>query len=133
MNEQVDRWLDRKLAYYDKQLGIPFTQFLMPDGRQSQQWIKRPRNISVMAEKLLQRGCNFEIEMLSTGEISMEVMHGEKSVAHEICANGPAVPIAVDAMIERAYKVGWFCHNCQAPIDEHTTSCEACGATDFET
>lgn len=81
---------------------IPFTQFLMPDGRQKEVSIDRPEAIGTLARGLIDHGCVFEIEMLSTGEISMEVMHGENSIAAEICLNGPEVPKAVDRLVEQA-------------------------------
>lgn len=84
---------------------IPFTQFLMPDGRKRDEAISRPAHIEAMAKELLNRGCNFEIEMLSTGEISLEVMRGEESLAHELCSNGPAVPIAADSIVTQAFRI----------------------------
>jgi len=81
---------------------IPFTQYLLPSGRVRSVEIIRPKPIEEMAQALLKHGCKFEIEMLQTGEISMEVMYGEQPVAGEICANGPAVPLAVDAMVRNA-------------------------------
>ncbi len=88
---------------------VPFTQFLMPDGRRTQVTIERPDEICEQAQKLLEAGWRLEIEMLATSAISMTVerdVDGDDDEivcsAHEICNNGPAVPIAVDKLITEA-------------------------------
>lgn len=86
---------------------VPFTQFLMPDGRRTQVTIERPDEIGEQAQKLLKAGWRLEIEMLATGMISMTVErdddNGETvSPAHELCNNGPAVLVAVDKLITEA-------------------------------
>ena len=83
---------------------IPFTQFLMPDGRQRSVKIDRPDDIGDKAKQLVASGCRLEIEMLQTGEISMTVERdgddGEIDLlAQEVCTNGPPVPLAVDKLI----------------------------------
>lgn len=59
-----------------------------------------------MAKALIEKGWRFEIEMLMTGDISMEVIkhtpRKDHVIAGEICVNGPPVPIAVDKMIQDA-------------------------------
>ena len=86
---------------------VPFTQFLMPDGRRTPVRIERPDEICEQAQKLLKAGWRLEIEMLGTGAISMTVERdGDDDEivcpAHEICDNGPAVPVAVDKLITEA-------------------------------
>lgn len=85
---------------------ITFTQFLRPDGKRRIITIDRPSHIEAKAEKLVSRGCSFEIEQLTTRQISMEVMD-EKCVAvcGELCDEGHAVPVAVDRMIQHAYEL----------------------------
>lgn len=90
-------------------MDIEFTQFLMPDGRQKKIIIDRPDDICELAEQLKKNQCRLEIEMLTTGVISITVdrnlANGEiQSLAHEICTNGPAVPIAIDKLINDAFK-----------------------------
>jgi len=87
---------------------IQFTQFLMPDGRQKKVEIERPEETEQLATELHEAGHRFEIEMLTTGEISMTVetdgKNGEEIVrSHQICNNGPAVPESVDTMMREAY------------------------------
>lgn len=85
-----------------------FTQYLMPDGRQVPVTIDRPPHIEAVAARLQESGCRFEIEMLSTGEISLEVVRGDRDepemAVNEICPNGPDVPIMVDKIVIDAAK-----------------------------
>lgn len=89
-------------------MSIPFTQFLMPDGRSRNVNIKRPAEIEAQAKKIIEAGHRFEIEVLGTGEISMEIVRDvpdpdiSDSIAMEICPNGPEVPTCVDKMIADA-------------------------------
>lgn len=92
-------------------MSIPFTQYLLPNGRRSAVTIKRPAKIEALAQKIIAAGCRFEIEMLQTGEVSMEILKDvpdpdlDDSVAMEICTNGPEVPVAVDKMVADAVKI----------------------------
>lgn len=81
---------------------IAFTQFLMPNGRPKQVTINRPDAIATLAKGLIDQGCRFEIEMLPTGEISMECLKGKRILAGELCPNGPQVPLSVDKIIQEA-------------------------------
>ena len=86
---------------------IRFTQFLMPDGRQRPMIIDRPDDVGEKAKQLLESGCRLEIEMLMTGEISITVERDQDDgeidlLAQKICSNGPAVPVAVDELINSA-------------------------------
>lgn len=85
---------------------MKFTQFLRPDGRRRETEIHRSPEIEALANGLAMQGYSFEIEELSTGDVSMEVVkHGgddPEVIAGEICRNGPEVPIAVDKMIRDA-------------------------------
>lgn len=97
-------------------MSIPFTQFLMPDGRRRSITIDRPAPIEDLAKQIIAAGFRFEIEMLQTGQVSMEIVKDvpdpgvADSVAIEICHNGPTegdnlgVPDAVDKMIQYAAK-----------------------------
>lgn len=85
---------------------IPFTQFLMPNGRREPVEIDRPAEVAAKARRLISLGCHFDIEMLSTGQISMtcedDRWEDDPVLAHEICPNGPEVPIAVDRLVATA-------------------------------
>lgn len=85
-------------------MSIPFTQFLRPHGEQRAIEIERPKPIEDAAKMLLASGCHFDIEELTTGQISMTCEHDtqEGALAHEICANGPPVLDAVDRLVRKA-------------------------------
>lgn len=93
---------------------IEFTQYLHPRGRTRQVAIKRAQEVEAQAHALQAVGARFEIEVLSTAAISMEVVidaDGEtETLASKLAANGPGLPIAVDAMVraatERAQHLG---------------------------
>ena len=93
-------------------MSIPFTQYLMPDGRAKDETIDRPAEIEIMAHKIIKAGYRFEIEMLSDFKtISMECIHPktERVLAGELCHNGPTdgkkcgVPESVDKMVRDAF------------------------------
>lgn len=83
--------------------GIPFTQYLMPDGRQQSVWIKRDERIEALAQEVIAAGWRFECEMLQTREISLTVSDGEEDVCIEVGPNGPEVPFAVDRLVISAH------------------------------
>jgi hypothetical protein len=82
---------------------IPFTQYLMPDGRAKQVSIDRPDEIAAKAQQIIAKGYRFECEMLSDWQtISLTITDpDEGDVEIEVVENGPDVPLAVDRMIER--------------------------------
>lgn len=90
--------------------GVPFTQFLRPDGRQIGVWIDRSPEVAEIARALAADGVRFEVEHLMTGEASFEAVRdgsdGEPdSLASEIVPNGPGVPEAVDRLVREAAAV----------------------------
>lgn len=88
--------------------GIPFTQYLRPNGRKSPQWIERPAQIEEAAKKFIAAGGYYESELLITGEASLtavKVIDGEpQDIAIKIVPNGPTVCEAVDALVLESLK-----------------------------
>lgn len=86
---------------------IPFTQYLRPDGRQHPIEIERPKDIEEMARRMLLYGWRFEVEELSTGDVSLTVHdpRAEEDVAIEVVPNGPGVLEAVDRLVQVAHDV----------------------------
>lgn len=78
---------------------ISFTQFLRPNGEQRPVTIDRPAAIEAKAQQIVDAGYRFECEELSTGAVSLTISDGEDDLAMELCANGPAVPVAVDKLV----------------------------------
>jgi len=101
-------------------MSIPFTQFFQPHGRKEVIQIDRPEPIETVAQMLIKAGYRFEIEVLTTGEVSMEILKdvlnpdAMDSLAIKICPNGPTtgkpgeevlgVPETVDALIQEAFE-----------------------------
>jgi len=86
---------------------IKFTQYLRPNGIKQAVEIKRPKAVEEMADKIIEAGGEFEVEVLSTGTISLEVVREKdgdmETLSAEICDNGPAVLIAVDKLVKAAF------------------------------
>lgn len=82
---------------------IPFTQYLMPDGRQKEISIERPPLIESLARQAIEAGAVFETEVLSTGEVSLTMRHCDDeehtTLCIEVCSNGPSVLDAVDKLV----------------------------------
>ena len=88
-------------------MDIPFTQFLLPEGRQKPIVIDRPKEISDMAVDVLSTGGRFTAEILVTGLISLayeKEIDGEiEDVDIDVIPNGPEVPLAVDRLVKRLH------------------------------
>lgn len=85
---------------------ITFTQFILPNGRTEQVSIQRPVDVEKMASEIKLHGYAFEVEILTTGLVSMEILNRmeEDVLAHELCENGPVVLEAVDLLVRNAYE-----------------------------
>jgi hypothetical protein len=86
---------------YEK-MSIPFTQYLMPDGRTTEVTIDMPANIEKVAHALIEKGCHFDIEMLSTGLISMTCEKEDDCLSIEVCPNDERVIAGVEKIVEAA-------------------------------
>ena len=86
--------------------GIPFTQYMRPDGRKVPVTVERPAEIEVLAQRFIEAGGYFEVEHLMTGHASLTagfVVDGEPmDVAIQVVENGPAVSAAVDELVHAA-------------------------------
>ena len=80
---------------------IEFTQYLLPDGRKTKNTISRPEAVADKAQAIVSAGYTLELEVLTTGQVSMAIHDSEKGedLAIEICGNGPEVLIHVDKLI----------------------------------
>jgi hypothetical protein len=83
-------------------MSIPFTQYLLPNGRQRPMTIDMPEDVEKKAHALIERGCHFDIEILRTEEVSMTCECGDEMLACEICENGPQIKEAVRDLVEDA-------------------------------
>lgn len=87
---------------------IPFTQYLMPNGRKTTVTIDRPDDIADKAHNIISHGYRFECEMLfDYSTVSLTISDDDDDHEIEVCQNGPDVPKRIDAMILRfAEKIG---------------------------
>ena len=83
-------------------MSIPFTQYLMPDGRTTEVTIDMPAHVEQAAHALIAKGCHFDIEMLSTGMISMTCEKGDDCLSIEVCPNDERVVAGVEKIIRSA-------------------------------
>lgn len=89
---------------------IPFTQYMRPNGRACHVHINRPQSVEAAAKLFLDAGGWFEIEHLSTGDVSMTACMIDKDrepfdAEIEVCPNGPEVIKCVDKLVARAVKL----------------------------
>jgi len=83
-------------------MSIPFTQYTLPNGRKSKVIIDMPANIEKIAHALIERGCHFDVEMLSTGLISMTCEKDGDLLAIEVCPNDEKVVAGVEKIIKQS-------------------------------
>ena len=83
-------------------MSIPFTQYLMPDGRTTEVTIDMPANVEQAAHALIAKGCHFDIEMLSTGLISMTCEKDDDLISIEVCSNDERVVAGVEKIVKAA-------------------------------
>lgn len=88
---------------------LPFTQYLLPDGRIREIRMPCPPEAEGDARTLLAVGARFEAEILSTGHVSLTVEHpaweadDRGPVAIELCTNDPAANrVALVALFKSA-------------------------------
>lgn len=87
-------------------MSIPFTQYLMPDGRPVQECIDRSAEVEEKARAVMEAGYFFEMELLSDwSTVSFTVADRAAGVDLEIILvqNGPEVPDAVDRLVRTAF------------------------------
>ena len=88
---------------------IPFTQYLLPDGRtKTVHWVCKSEDQERKAKLRVKARAIFECEMLGTGDVSLtcerEDHEGQpQTLAHEICSNDKSVVDAVEKLINIAF------------------------------
>lgn len=79
---------------------IPFTQYLLPDGRQMPVVIEVSDEAHAAAMKLIDTGLEFECEVLRTGDVSLTITdpaEGDLDIA--VVPNGPGMREAVEKLV----------------------------------
>jgi len=84
-------------------MSVPFTQYLLPDGRRTQVLIDMPEEVEGIARRFIASGGRYECEILTTGDVSITKRRGEEGdVAIAVCPNGPEVPANVDKVVRES-------------------------------
>lgn len=83
---------------------LPFAQYLRPNGRKSAVNAPCTKEIYDLGNTFLDKGGKYEVEVLTTGHISMTasyVVKGEpQDIAIEICDNNEAVHTALEKLVK---------------------------------
>lgn len=88
-------------------MDIPFTQYLLPDGRKFNITIGiDDPDRTTKAQSIIDAGGKFEVEVLTTGEVSLTVAYDDDDIAIEIIQNKSAEENtnAVLKLIDSAYE-----------------------------
>lgn len=79
---------------------IPFTQYLLPDGRKRPVEIEVADDVGEIARGLINQGLLFECEVLTTGHVSLTITDPEDGdLDIRVRDNGPGIREAVEEMV----------------------------------
>jgi len=85
---------------------IPFTQYLLPDGRQRTEEFDTTPEVEAIARRFIASGGRYECEILTTGEVSLTAVKAvndeDQDVEIVLCANGPGVGAHVDELVRKS-------------------------------
>jgi hypothetical protein len=84
-------------------MAIPFTQYVLPDGRREQIEIVRPEEIEALARKVIAVGGRFECEKLRTGVVSLTCSYNDEDIAIELARDEKFMSRAVDRLVRIAF------------------------------
>lgn len=85
-------------------IDVPFTQYLLPDGRQKPIIKEVSDEVGEKALAFIARGGKFECEMLQNGIISFTANLNDEDIAIHLSENNEAVLTAVDLLIAEAFE-----------------------------
>lgn len=92
--------MDNRARNVDGIEGIPFTQYLMPDGEQRAIWMPdRSTEVNKKAQQIIDALFRFECEVLSTGHVSLTVSDDFGDYSTRVVRNSPGVALEVDKLI----------------------------------
>lgn len=86
---------------------IPFTQYLLPDGRKKEiLWECTDMEVSRMARDIIEAGLTFECEVLNNGFVSLSVedLENDEQVGIQLSSNDGKISGAVDKLIRRVHE-----------------------------
>jgi hypothetical protein len=84
-------------------IDIPFTQYHLPNGRQTKEIFAAPKELKPKVDEILSHGLEFTAEVLTNGYCSFCISNNQMGldVDCEICPNGPTVPEHIIALVKR--------------------------------
>ena len=80
-------------------MSIPFTRYVRPDGDPRPGSFDVPEPVERMAERLIEAGVLFDVEVLQTGEVSMTAMLDDECLAIKVVPNRVGVALAVEHLV----------------------------------
>jgi hypothetical protein len=82
---------------------VPFTQYVPPNGRREPVVFETDDAHAEKAQAIRDRGFDFEIEVLRTGDVSATIADPilEEDVEIVVAKNGPPIASGIEAMIDR--------------------------------
>ena len=86
-------------------MAIPFTQYILPDGRKKAILIDMPDDIERMATELIDDGCHFDAEVLMTGVVSFTCERDDDMLSIVLSENGPQVVEKVSKLVNDAHSL----------------------------
>ena len=85
-------------------MAIPFTQYLQPNGAKRAVVVDADADTEAKAKILLDRGYHFDIEILTTGIVSLTCEDDDDVISIELCENGPGITEAIQKLVQGAYE-----------------------------
>lgn len=94
----------------DDEVYVPFTQYRLPHGTPVEVGVTMPISFKPKVDAITNAGGKFEVEILTTGHVSMTVSienlsDEDPTIAHELSANGPEIDAALVRLVDRAYEL----------------------------
>lgn len=84
---------------------IPFTQYLLPNGRVRRINIERPEDIEHIAQRFVLAGGRYECEILTTGDVSITAVKKVSGEEHDVAiAVGQNEPGKVGELVDRVVR-----------------------------
>ena len=83
-------------------MSIPFTQYLLPNGRKRAEQIDRSPEIEAIAHKFIDSGGWFECEILTTGKVSLTACYNVDGEPQDLlCTFTENVPGVLEEAVDR--------------------------------
>ena len=84
---------------------IPFTEYRLPNGAQHNTGVECSADVEELAQHCITRGVRFEVEILTTGEVSLAAEGDDDTYAMEVVPNGPGVREAVERLVRATHSM----------------------------